>query len=512
MKLLKENNTAPMKTKIVYHGSFYKFDSFDMEAVLKNKTRNDNYGAGFYFTESEEQARLFGDYIYKCRIKYSTDYRTAKRLGTVKDYTYIESKGYWIIPYECVGNIQILDRKYVGETLTESTKIFNVGRVEVIQNPTDTEFRQMYKEQRELHPFVTDPLIRHTYGEFGNYYIWPAYDSTHYSIELYIYKTFGERTNQNKDYDLFDHYYLNEKIESLPSLEEPDGDLDSGVWIIDTESEMVRFLNDEMDYKVIYDANMDFYIALDPFYLIHYDALRIAFEHYLYPTDILKQGYENYADNPNLFYLHILKNRYDNDMTGELGSDNYRYEYVYKDYNILTRDDFRACPLYNALGKPLKVFKWDGNNKHIELNEAIKSSVGYRTETAYGSGIRELRSVLEFEIVYLGNTDIPDTLLTTFNLTKAQQSFIRTATSNIEDLSDENRQKLVDVCIDIIKREFPNANYCLWLADKNVIIDYYGGIEETIDEYEIENLKPISDLGWEGKLYVYSELPEPIRK
>ena len=349
MKLLKENNTVPMKTKIVYHGSFYKFDSFDMEAVLKNKTRNHNYGAGFYFTESEEQARLFGDYIYKCRIKYSTDYRTAKRLGTVKDYTYIESKGYWIIPYECVGNIQILDRKYVGETLTESTKIFNVGRVEVIQNPTDTEFRQMYKEQRELHPFVTDPLIRHTYGEFGNYYIWPAYDSTHYSIELYIYKTFGERTNQNKDYDLFNHYYLDE-------------------------------------------------------------------------------------------------------------------------------------------------------------------SLGYRTETAYGSGVRDLRSVLEFEIVYLGNSDIPETLLTTFNLTKEQQAYIRSTVDNIEDLSDENKQKLVDVCIDIIKREFPNAKYCLWLADKNVIIDYYGGIEETIDEYEIENLKPISDLGWEGKLYVYSELPKPIRK
>ena len=31
MKLLKENNTAPMKTKIVYHGSFYKFDSFDIK-------------------------------------------------------------------------------------------------------------------------------------------------------------------------------------------------------------------------------------------------------------------------------------------------------------------------------------------------------------------------------------------------------------------------------------------------------------------------------------------------
>lgn len=94
--------------------------------------------------------------------------------------------------------------------LKESSKVFYVGKTEVIQNPTDDEYRQIYREQRKLHPNTTDPLIRQTYGEFGNYYIWPAYDNTHYGIELYIYKTFGERTNQNKDYDMFNHYYLDE--------------------------------------------------------------------------------------------------------------------------------------------------------------------------------------------------------------------------------------------------------------------------------------------------------------
>lgn len=96
--------------------------------------------------------------------------------------------------------------------LTESLETFYIGKTEVLKNPSDNEFRQLYKEQQKLHPGQS-PLLRQTYGEFGNYYVWPAFDSTHYNIELGIYKKFGERTNQNKNYDLFNHYYLDESIE-----------------------------------------------------------------------------------------------------------------------------------------------------------------------------------------------------------------------------------------------------------------------------------------------------------
>ena len=88
-----------------------------------------------------------------------------------------------------------------------NSKVFYVGKTEVLKNPTDNEYRRLYNEQKKLHPNQS-PLLRQTYGEFGNYYVWPAFDSTHYNVELYIYKNFGERTNQNKNYDLFNHYYL----------------------------------------------------------------------------------------------------------------------------------------------------------------------------------------------------------------------------------------------------------------------------------------------------------------
>ena len=164
---------------------------------------------------------------------------------------------------------------------------------------------------------------------------------------------------------------LTERIESLPNMEDPEDDLDSGVWLIDTESDVLRFIDDgfrESSYKLLYDGNIDKYLACDPFDLIHYDAIRIAFENCIYSPEVLRKGYVDYADNPNLFYLYIIKMRYDDYTSGELGSDNYRYEYVYKDFNVLTRDDFSACPLRKALGEPLKIFKWDGPGKYIEVS------------------------------------------------------------------------------------------------------------------------------------------------
>ena len=53
----------------------------------------------------------------------------------------------------------------------EVTNVFYVGKTEVLKNPTDSEYRQLYNEQRKLHPNTNEPLIRQTFGEFGNYYI-----------------------------------------------------------------------------------------------------------------------------------------------------------------------------------------------------------------------------------------------------------------------------------------------------------------------------------------------------
>lgn len=158
------------------------------------------------------------------------------------------------------------------------------------------------------------------------------------------------------------------------------------------------------------------------------------------------------------------------------------------------------------------------NSNQIKVKERLEESsnqnIGYRTEETYGSSVRDLRDVIEFEIVELGNIDIPDTLLNTFAHRDEQGYFIEEILDNFEDSSEEDKQNLVDVCVDIIKQTYPNAKYCLWLASKDSIIKYYGGTEENIDTYEIQYDKPISDLGFneDGCLYVYDDLPKPIRK
>ena len=102
--------------------------------------------------------------------------------------------------------------------LLENTEVISIGRTTVLKNPSDRDYTQLEREQRRLHPNVTawEPLLRRTYGEKGNTYVWPAFDATHRDIEWELYKRYGERTNQGKNWDLFDHYYLeslNEDVE-----------------------------------------------------------------------------------------------------------------------------------------------------------------------------------------------------------------------------------------------------------------------------------------------------------
>lgn len=58
MKFLKERN------KLVYHGSNYNFDEF----IIGDNRNGDLYGKGIYFTNNKDYAKMFGKYLYECRI------------------------------------------------------------------------------------------------------------------------------------------------------------------------------------------------------------------------------------------------------------------------------------------------------------------------------------------------------------------------------------------------------------------------------------------------------------
>ena len=142
-----------------------------------------------------------------------------------------------------------------------------------------------------------------------------------------------------------------------------------------------------------------------------------------------------------------------------------------------------------------------------------KENVGYRTETTYGSGIRNLREILDFEIIELGNVDIPATIIKNFPMkNNFEKMLLNHFVEEPERYSRKQKYDIIKLCQSIILRKYPKAKYALWLADREIVKSLYGGTEEDIDEYKIEYTTPISDLGSEGKLYLYSELPEPINK
>lgn len=139
--------------------------------------------------------------------------------------------------------------------------------------------------------------------------------------------------------------------------------------------------------------------------------------------------------------------------------------------------------------------------------------IGFRNESLYGSGINTLEDVVTFEITELGNLDIPCTLLDTWKLTSTEHKYLSQMIESAENTYMDNLDVLADYCMQIIKKYYPLARYCLWLGSKQAIQRNYEGTPENIDAYKIEILLPISDLGFEedGCLFIFTKKPIPIK-
>jgi hypothetical protein len=55
-----------------------------------------------------------------------------------------------------------------------------------------------------------------------------------------------------------------------------------------------------------------------------------------------------------------------------------------------------------------------------------------------------------------------------------------------------------------------NVRYALWLADKDAVEELYDGDELDVYPYETDNAIILSDLGYDGTLYGFEEMPEPL--
>ena len=155
--------------------------------------------------------------------------------------------------------------------------------------------------------------------------------------------------------------------------------------------------------------------------------------------------------------------------------------------------------------------------------------VKYRTEQLYGSGYRDLKEVITFEILELGNDDIPLTILSSL-MDECKMKASEDLRNMIKDLTEwrlTNEQTSFDKdrfivnLINIINEFYgKEIKYCLWLSDScediisNYSLDPYYDEEKKDYFYEFHAYEDseviLSYLGNCGKLYGYTEPPEIV--
>lgn len=146
------------------------------------------------------------------------------------------------------------------------------------------------------------------------------------------------------------------------------------------------------------------------------------------------------------------------------------------------------------------------------------NEVRYRTEAFSGTGERDAAQVMAFETFELGNTDtleyLRDTVLGGSPLGDRCTAMIRELEDNgyVDDMfTDEKEQFFRDVLSEIRSQTGIDVKYALWLADRSVATDrsFYGrdmADEADFDCYEVGPII-LTDLGREGALYGYAEMP-----
>jgi hypothetical protein len=159
----------------------------------------------------------------------------------------------------------------------------------------------------------------------------------------------------------------------------------------------------------------------------------------------------------------------------------------------------------NAI-KLIKNFYRTGKLQLKEERTIIK--FGYRNNETYGSNKTNLLDVIKHETTDLYNVDIPETVLLNFEATDSQKEDINKFITLIDEAECEDCEGHIETLTKIIKKKYPDARHCLWLCDtKEDVKKYYEGTDDNIVTYRIEYTTPISDLGDEGKLYLFSSNP-----
>lgn len=142
----------------------------------------------------------------------------------------------------------------------------------------------------------------------------------------------------------------------------------------------------------------------------------------------------------------------------------------------------------------------------------------YRTESYSGSGVRDIRDVINYEMAELQNTDIPQYVLGHYALPDELRKELEDILS-LEPTGEYpftgDRGQLLNT-IDALLKEVGDlkgtpVRYGLWLAPyETVRLRYCQPGGRDIDRYPTSDVI-LSDLGQDGILFGYGEQPRKIQ-
>ena len=139
-------------------------------------------------------------------------------------------------------------------------------------------------------------------------------------------------------------------------------------------------------------------------------------------------------------------------------------------------------------------------------------NIRYRTEMSFNSERRAI-PVMLFEITEMHNTDILEYVRDHYDLPRILKGNIDEYIQNIDDIEPEDdvvKYMLKEILGCIEDETGVNVRYALWLASKKAVKDFYEGNERTIYGYDISKGVILSDLGYDGTLYGFAEMPKTV--
>ena len=136
--------------------------------------------------------------------------------------------------------------------------------------------------------------------------------------------------------------------------------------------------------------------------------------------------------------------------------------------------------------------------------------IKYRTEMSVDSE-RKALPVMLFEITELHNTDILEYVSENYLLSEELKMDVQEIIDNIDDVDEDGCEGILEEILNCIEDSTgKKIRYALWLADKDAVEDMYEGDERDIYAYNVDDAVVLSDLGYDGTLYGFEEMPEPI--